>query len=57
MRRLEKLGLVGLGLVAGVSLSLHFSAMADKETLATTLPVEELHAFTEVFSHSKNNYV
>ncbi len=57
MRRLEKAGLVGLGLVAGVSLSLHFSALADKETLVTPLPVEELRAFTEVFGHIKSNYV
>ncbi len=57
MRRLEKLGLVGLGLVAGVSLSLHFAAMADKGILVTPLPVEELRAFTEVFGHIKNSYV
>lgn len=57
MLRLEKAGLVGLGLVAGVSLSLHFAAMADKESVVTPLPVEELRAFTEVFGHIKNNYV
>ncbi|MDD4929492.1 MAG: S41 family peptidase [Gallionella sp.] len=57
MRRLEKVGLVGLGLVAGVSLSLHFAALADKDTVATPLPVEELRAFTEVFGHIKNSYV
>jgi carboxyl-terminal processing protease len=57
MRRLEKLGLVGLGLVAGVMISLHFAALADKDTVSTPLPVEELRAFTEVFGHIKNNYV
>jgi carboxyl-terminal processing protease len=57
MRRLEKLGLIGIGLVAGISLSLHFAAHADKETLITPLPVEELRAFTEVFGHIKNSYV
>lgn len=57
MRRLEKIGLVGLGLVAGVSLSLHFAAMADKDSVATPLPIEELRAFTEVFGHIKNSYV
>jgi carboxyl-terminal processing protease len=57
MRRLEKVGLVGIGLIAGVSLSLHLAAMADKETLITPLPVEELRAFTEVFGHIKGNYV
>lgn len=57
MRRLEKVGLVGLGLVAGVSLSLHFAAMADKEAVATPLPVEELRAFSEVFGRIKSDYV
>lgn len=57
MRHLEKLGLVSLGLVAGIALSLHFSAMADKETLVSPLPVEELRAFTEVFGHIKSSYV
>ena len=58
MRRLEKVGLVGLGLVAGVSLSLHFAAMAGKETAATTpLPIEELRAFSEVFGRIKSDYV
>lgn len=57
MRRLEKLGLVGLGLVAGVTISLHFAALADRDTVSTPLPVEELRAFTEVFGHIKNNYV
>ncbi|MBI3222246.1 MAG: S41 family peptidase [Nitrosomonadales bacterium] len=57
MRFLEKAGLVGLGLVAGVSISLHFAAVADKETVATPLPVEELRAFSEVFGRIKSDYV
>jgi len=57
MRLLEKTGLVGLGLVAGVSLSLHFAAVAEKETLTTSLPVEELRAFSEVFGRIKSDYV
>jgi carboxyl-terminal processing protease len=57
MRLLEKVGLVGLGLVAGVSVSLHFAAIADKETLATPLPIEELREFTEVFGRIKSDYV
>jgi carboxyl-terminal processing protease len=58
MRLLEKAGLIGLGLVAGVSVSLHFAAMADKdEAIATPLPVEELRAFTEVFGRIKSDYV
>lgn len=57
MRFLEKAGLVGLGLVAGMSVSLHFAAMADRETLATPLPIEELRAFSEVFGRIKSDYV
>jgi len=57
MRLLEKAGLVGLGLVAGVAVSLHFAAVADKETLATPLPIEELRAFSEVFGRIKSDYV
>lgn len=57
MRFLEKAGLIGLGLVAGVSVSLHFAAVADKETLATPLPIEELRAFSEVFGRIKSDYV
>ena len=55
-RRLEKVGLVAIGLVAGVFLSLHFSAIAEKDTLAP-LPVEELRAFSEVFGRIKSDYV
>jgi len=57
MRLLEKAGLVSLGLVAGISVSLHFAAIADKETLATPLPIEELRAFSEVFGRIKSDYV
>ena len=57
MRFLEKTGLVSLGLVAGVSVSLHFAAIADKETLTTPLPIEELRAFSEVFGRIKSDYV
>ena len=54
--RVEKFGLVGLGLIAGVLVSLHFSAIAEKDT-ATVLPIEELRSFSEVFGRIKNDYV
>lgn len=54
--RAEKLGLVGLGLIAGVLASLNFSAIAEKDT-ATTLPIEELRSFSEVFGRIKSDYV
>jgi carboxyl-terminal processing protease len=57
MRLLEKVGLVSLGLVAGVSISLHFAAVADKETISTPLPIEDLRAFSEVFGRIKSDYV
>ena len=57
MRLLQKVGLVGLGMVAGISLSLHFAAVADKESVATPLPIEELRAFSEVFGRIKSDYV
>ena len=57
MRLLEKTGLIGLGLVAGVAASLHFAAIANKETVETSLPVEELRAFSEVFGRIKSDYV
>jgi carboxyl-terminal processing protease len=54
--RIEKFGLVALGLIAGVFISLHFSASAEKDILAP-LPVEELRAFSEVFGRIKSDYV
>ncbi|MBI3903754.1 MAG: S41 family peptidase [Nitrosomonadales bacterium] len=56
--RIEKAGLVVLGVIAGVLLSLHFSAVADKDKdIETTLPVEELRTFSEVFGRIKSDYV
>jgi carboxyl-terminal processing protease len=54
--RLEKFGLVALGLIAGVMVSMHFSAIANKDT-ETTLPIEELRSFSEVFGRIKSDYV
>jgi carboxyl-terminal processing protease len=56
--RIEKVGLIGVGLIAGVLVSLHFSAVADKDAVtATPLPIEELRAFSEVFGRIKSDYV
>ncbi len=54
--RIEKFGLLGLGLIAGVLLSLQFSAVAEKDS-GTPLPYEELRNLTEVFGRIKSNYV
>jgi carboxyl-terminal processing protease len=57
--KMRQVGLVLFGAIAGVMLSLNFSAVADKEPQGVMhpLPVEELRAFTEVFGRIKNDYV
>ena len=54
--KLQKFGLVTLGAVIGVLLTLNLSAVADKET-PIPLPVEELRAFSEIFGRIKSDYV
>jgi len=54
--KLQQIGLVFVGLVAGVMLSLNFSAIAQKDGGAP-LPVEELKSFTDVFGAIKQGYV
>jgi carboxyl-terminal processing protease len=55
--RIEKFGLIGLGLIAGVLISMHFAAVAEKDNAVTSLPIEELRSFAEVFGRIKNDYV
>ena len=52
----RQFGLIVLGAVLGVLISLNFSAVADRTT-AGPLPIEDLRAFTEVFGRIKNDYV
>lgn len=54
--KLQKLSLVLTGVIAGILISLNFSASADRSVLAP-LPVEELRAFTDVFNAIKQGYV
>ncbi|OGA72060.1 MAG: peptidase S41 [Betaproteobacteria bacterium RIFCSPLOWO2_12_FULL_65_14] len=54
--KLRTLGLIAIGAVAGVLISLNFQAIAERSVRAT-LPIEELRAFTEVFGAIKTNYV
>jgi carboxyl-terminal processing protease len=56
MGKLRNIGLIALGAVAGVLISLNFQAIAERATRGP-LPVEELRAFTEVFGAIKQNYV
>ena len=53
--RIRQIGLVCVGVVAGVLVSLNFQAIAQRDR--SPLPIEELRAFTEVFGAIKSNYV
>jgi len=54
--KFQQVSLIILGLVAGIFISLNFSASAQKDT-ALPLPVEELRSFAEVFNAIKMGYV
>jgi carboxyl-terminal processing protease len=54
--KLKQFGLVMTGVVAGVMISLNFSANADRST-QVPLPVEELRAYADVFNAIKQGYV
>jgi carboxyl-terminal processing protease len=55
--KLQQAGLVLIGLLVGILISLNFSANAEKGEGATALPVEELRTFADVFSAIKQGYV
>jgi len=55
--KLQQFGLIALGILMGVAISLNFSAVAQKERASAPLPIEELRAFTEVFGRVKSDYV
>lgn len=56
--RFQQVGLIVVGVLLGVLVSLNFSAVAQKEAAALApLPIEELRAFTEVFGRVKSDYV
>jgi carboxyl-terminal processing protease len=54
--KLKQFGLVMTGMMAGVMISLNFSANADRST-QMPLPVEELRAYADVFNAIKQGYV
>ncbi len=54
--KLRNIGLILVGVVAGILVSLNFQAIAERSA-RTPLPVEELRAFTDVFGAIKQNYV
>ena len=55
--KLHQIGLIVVGALIGVAISLNYSAVAQKPTAALSLPIEELRAFTEVFGRVKSDYV
>jgi len=56
-KKFQQVGLVVLGAALGVAASLHFSALADRQTSSLALPVDDLRLFSEVFGRIKSDYV
>ncbi len=56
-KKMKAAGLIGLGAVLGVSLSLHFSAVAVRQSTMLNLPIEEVRMLSEVFGRVKAGYV
>ena len=56
-KRFQQVGLVALGAALGVAASLHFSAVADRQSSSLMLPVDDLRLFSEVFGRIKSDYV
>jgi carboxyl-terminal processing protease len=54
--RMKNIGLIGLGLIAGIAGSMQFDALAQKN-VGTPLPVEELRQLADVFGLIKSDYV
>ena len=52
----SQIGLICIGAVLGILVSLNFSAVAQREAPGT-LPIEELRVFSEVFARIKSDYV
>jgi carboxyl-terminal processing protease len=56
-KKFQQVGLVALGAALGVAASLHFSAVADRQSSTLMLPVDDLRLFSEVFGRIKSDYV
>jgi carboxyl-terminal processing protease len=54
--KMKNIGLIGLGMVAGVAASFQFSAFAQKE-LGAPLPLDELRQLADVYGLIKSDYV
>jgi carboxyl-terminal processing protease len=56
-KKFQTVGLLAIGAALGVAGSLHFSAVADRQTTMLQLPVDDLRLFSEVFGRIKSDYV
>ena len=54
--KLKNIGLIGLGMIAGVAGSMQFDAVAQRSA-GSPLPIEELRKLTDVFGLIKSDYV
>ncbi|MFM9437089.1 carboxyl-terminal processing protease [Janthinobacterium sp. CG_23.3] len=54
--KVKSIGLIGLGMLAGIGASMQFSAVAQKST-AAPLPLEELRQLADVFGLIQSDYV
>lgn len=56
---IKKIGLILIGALSGVMISMNFSAVANRTTqqVVHPLPIEELRSFTQVFGRIKSDYV
>lgn len=55
--KIKAAGLIGIGGIAGVLLSLNFSAIAERQSTMLNLPIEEVRMLSEVFGRIKSDYV
>jgi carboxyl-terminal processing protease len=55
-KKMKSIGLIGLGMVAGVAASFQFSAYAQKD-LRAPLPLDELRQLADVYGLIKSDYV
>jgi carboxyl-terminal processing protease len=55
--KLQQVGLVASGLIAGIFISLNYSASAGKDAATSALPIEELRSFADVYNAIKQGYV
>ncbi len=55
--KFEKFGLIAIGAILGIMLSLNYSAVAEKDNKTNALPIDDLRTFAEIFGKIKSDYV